>query len=104
MKITFTPVRSDARLALSRAGDRLTLNGEVFDFAPLPDGAVLPPDAIDSDWFPGPVTRVDGHLHVTLILPHGPDAPDATRFPAPLILAEDGPVTLPPHDATKDTP
>jgi hypothetical protein len=41
----------------------------------------------------------DGLLTVPVILPHGPDAPEARRFPAPLLVTADGPVALPPFDA-----
>ena len=95
MQITLSPVRSDETLALSRAGDVLILNGQVFDFGPLPDGATLPAEAIDSDWIVGPVSRIDGELHLTLRLPHGPNPSEAVAFPAPIHVAEDGPIALP---------
>jgi hypothetical protein len=95
MKITFSPVRRDEQLALHRAGDVLTINGEPFDFGPLPEGATLPLEAIDSDCFAGPVERIEGELHLTLVLPHGPRAPEGTRFPAPLVVTEDGLIDVP---------
>ncbi|WP_209428464.1 hypothetical protein [Pararhodobacter sp. SW119] len=94
MRIDLVPLRSDALLMLARAGDVLTINGEAFDFTPLPEGASLPAEAIDSDWFAGPVERIDGRLHLTLTLPHGPRAPEATRFPAALEIEDDGPVPV----------
>ena len=97
MHITFSPMRHDARLALARKGDALVVNGEVFDFAPLPEGASLPASAVASPWFAGPVTRIGGVLHLALILPHGVSAPEATRFPAPLVVRKDGPIALPPR-------
>jgi len=97
MKIRFTP-RRDTPLELSRSGDTLIIDGETFDFSPLADGATLPAEAIDSDWFTAPVERIDGVLHVTLTLPHGANAPDETRFPAPITLTGDGPVSLPPYE------
>ncbi|MGX0876212.1 hypothetical protein ACSSV4_000887 [Roseovarius sp. MBR-154] len=98
MQITLSPSRRDTALELSRNGDTLTINGETFDFSPLPDGASLPTEAIGSDWFAGPVERVGGVLRLTLILPHGANAPEATRFPAPITLTGDGPVSLPPYE------
>ena len=98
MKITFSPVRRDAELRCHRAGDVLTLNGEAFDFGPLPEGAHLPAEAIESDWFAGPVERIGGELHLVLYLPHGAHAPEATRFPAPVSMTADGLVPLPPYD------
>jgi len=96
--IKFSPVRRDEALELSCAGDALTLNGETVDLAPLPDGGTLPSEAIASPWFAGPVSRIAGDLHLTLILPHGSNAPHETRFPEPITVSVDGPVTLPIYD------
>jgi hypothetical protein len=102
MKLTFSPVRMDATLTASVAGDVLTLNGGALDFGPLPLGATLPRAAIPCDWIAGDVTRDDdGGLTVPLVLPHGAGAPPETLFPAP-IDAGDGDVTLPPHTAPED--
>ena len=95
MKINFSPMRRDEPLELHREGDVLTVNGEDFDFGPLPEGAMLPAEAMDSDWFSGPLERIEGKLHLVLTLPHGPQAPEATRFPAPLEVEADGPVEVP---------
>ncbi|MCJ7874811.1 hypothetical protein [Phaeobacter sp. J2-8] len=65
MQITFSPMRSDARLVLSRVGDVLTLNGEAFDFSQLPEGATLPRAAVASDWLGSDVTRRAGKLCLT---------------------------------------
>jgi hypothetical protein len=102
MTLTFSPVRTDDRLSVEVAGDVLTLNGAVLDFGPLPVGATLPRAAIDCGWIAGDVERDGaGVLTVPLVLPHGPDAPEATLFPVPLV-AGDGPVVLPPHGAAVD--
>lgn len=98
MQITFSPMRRDTPITVSRSGDTLTINGTAFDFSPLPEGATLPREAIASDWFAGPVERIDGVLHVALVLPHGAGAPHETLFPAPITLAGDGPVSLPPYE------
>ncbi|MDT8856420.1 hypothetical protein RNZ50_15610 [Paracoccaceae bacterium Fryx2] len=103
MHITLTPCRHDATLTLHRAGDTLTINGEAFDLAGIPEGATLPRAAVACAWLGSDITRTGGVLHLTLILPHGADAPHATRFPAPLLLTEDGPVALPAHDAPAET-
>lgn len=94
MHISFSPVRSDARLALSVNGDTLTINGEAFDFSGLPEGATLPQTAVTCDWLASDVERIDGEVSLTLILPHGPAAPAETLFPAPASVS-DGPVPLP---------
>ena len=102
MEITLSPVRNDDPLEVYRAGDTLTLNGVAFDFSALPDGATLPREAIESDWFAGPVERSGGGLHVRLVLPHGANAPQDTLFPHRLTLTGDGPVDLPPYEIEKD--
>ena len=98
MQITLTPQRRDDTLTLTRSGDVLTINGEAFDFTAIPEGCTLPRDAVACDWLAGNVTRSGGVLHLTLILPHGADAPQATLFPAALTLTGDGPVALPPYE------
>ncbi|MHC9235017.1 hypothetical protein ACX9MO_05170 [Pseudooceanicola sp. 502str34] len=99
MNITFSPVAGLPALTASKSGDALTLNGETFDFTALPNGATLPRDAISSPWVAGDVTRDgEGVLTVPLTLPHGPNAPEATRFPEPVTDAPDGPVALPAYD------
>lgn len=102
MHITLSPVRSDTPLSLERQGDRLVFNGDPLDLSPIPEGATLPAAATGCPWIVGEVTRMAGVLHLTLVLPHGPDAPPETLFPAPLLLSQDGPVALPPH--AKETP
>lgn len=102
MIINFSPVRMDEELLVDVEGDIIMVNGVEFDFSPLPEGATLPSDAINSDWFVNEVTRVDGQLIVTLKLPHGPNAPESTRFSQPFVVTEDGSVDIPIHDAPEE--
>jgi hypothetical protein len=88
-------MRCDERFDLIKSGDVLTVNGEAFDFGPLPEGATLPREAVTCDWLVSDVERIDGVIHLTLLLPHGPDAASEARFPVS-ILAADGPI---PHPA-----
>ncbi|KRV16794.1 hypothetical protein AN458_19570 [Pseudomonas aeruginosa] len=86
---------SDERLSLNRAGDVLAVNGQAFDFTPLPEGGELPAEAIGSEWFAGPVLRRAGQLELILRFPLADDASAAARFPEPLLIEADGPVELP---------
>lgn len=95
MQIKLSPQRRDDALTASKAGDVLTLNGAAFDFAQLPEGGTLPANAIDSEWIIGDVSRVNGELHLTLRLPHGPNPSQAVAFPAPLNITANGPIALP---------
>ena len=99
MIIHLTPVRMDATLTASVAGDTLTLNGTAYDFGPLAEGATLPREAVPCDWLASDITRQGGEIVLTLLLPHGASAPDAMLHPRPL-QAADGPVALPSAPAT----
>lgn len=95
MNITLSPQRRDDALVVIKQGDKLTINGVVFDFAPLPDGATLPGTAVNCEFILGDVERIDGDLHLNLLLPIGPDASEAARFPQPLINPTDGLLEFP---------
>lgn len=99
MEITLSPMRRDDTLTLSRAGDVLTVNGEDLDFSALGEGDILPASATGCEWLIGDITRTGGELVLTMILPHGADAPAATMFPDPITVTGDGPVTLPAYAA-----
>ena len=62
----------------------------------MPEGATLPRAAVGCAALAGDITRQGGALHLTLTLPHGPDAPEAALFPVP-VDAGLGPVDLPGH-------
>lgn len=98
MYLKFSPQRREEPLELSRTGDVLTINGTVFDFSDVADDEIRPSAAYESDWITQDVTRLNGVLHLTLILAHGSNAPQTTLFPEPITLSEDGPVTLPEYD------
>lgn len=95
MKINLSPqVRADSLIA-SKTGDTLTLNGAPYDFSVIPDGATLQAGATDCEHIVGEVERIDGVLHITLLLPISAEASEAARFPEPLIDPADGPLELP---------
>lgn len=96
MKINFSPVRSDIDVPEVKCSkDALTIDGELFDFAPVPEGATLPAEAIGSAWFIGPVQRIGGEIVLTLRLPHGPSPSEAVAFPDPISVTKAGVVKLP---------
>lgn len=97
MLISFSPQRRDDTLVVSKAGDVLTVNGEAFDFTSLPDGATLPAGEVPCEWIAGPVERIGGVIHLTLILPHGPNPSEEVAFPEPITVTADGPIAVP-HD------
>lgn len=105
MLINFSPRRMDIdNFLLDVEGDILYVNGEDFDFGPLNEGDSLPASAVDSPWFDGTITRTNGVIVLTVVLPHGANAPEERRFPQPINTAEDGPVELPPYDIVEEPP
>jgi hypothetical protein len=100
MRITLIPQRGlpgQSTPAVTKAGDKLTIVSEEFDFSSLPEGADLPGEAVPCQWIHDgyPVTRIDGEIHLTMLLWHGPNPETWQIDPAPLIDVPDGPVDLP---------
>lgn len=95
MKILFSPVRMDDQLSLTKSGDALFVNGEKFDFSNIPDGGLLPKEAIISDKLIYDVERINGEIEFTIILPISSAATEAQRFPEPIIQVTDGEIILP---------
>ncbi|KIQ05015.1 hypothetical protein RU07_02075 [Agrobacterium tumefaciens] len=95
MKINLSPSRRDDKLTVEKTGDRLRINGELFNFNPVPEGATIKASDIPCDWICGDVTRINGEIELTLILPHGANPSQAVAFPAALEDVQDGVVALP---------
>lgn len=95
MKIILSPQRRDDTVTYRKAGDTLSVDGEVFDFSRVEEGDVLPREAIESEWFAGDVTRVNSELQLTLILPNPWNYSQAQAFPVPITVTKNGPVELP---------
>jgi hypothetical protein len=95
MLIKFSPIRLDKKLeAVSVVGDALSINGQVFDFTPLPEGATLPAEAIASSYITEPVERINGEIVLTLLLPYSATSKHIDT-PLPIHITADGPVKLP---------
>lgn len=97
MKISFSPQYINAALSLEKSqGDRLRINGELFNFNPIPDGATIAEGQIPCEWIIGPVHRLDGQIHITfrLPIPMGCNEPWMC-FPEPLDVTDDGSIDLP---------
>lgn len=93
--INLSPQVNSAVFNLSKNGDVLTLNEEVYDFTALVEGATLPKEAINSDWIISDVSRNNGNIELSLLFPISSTASEAARFPVPLEVSVDGVVTLP---------
>lgn len=90
--------RDDAVPKIERvSGDRLRINGDLFNFNPLSDGDSVMAADIPCEWIEAGslVRKIDGVVHITLILPHGPTPEPFQAFPAPIFDPPEGPVDLP---------
>ena len=94
MKFTLSPRRMDAALEADVQNDVITLNGAVLDLGQIKDGDALPAEAIDTAWISGPITRSNGVLELSLVVPHGPNPPKETAFPGSVEVAS-GVVPMP---------
>lgn len=95
MKINFSSQVREETISITKTGDALTINDVAYDFAQLPENATLPATSVDCEYIVGDVTRVNGDIELTLLLPITPQASEAARFPAPITVTADGPITLP---------
>lgn len=95
MNINLSPVLMAKTLTLAKSGDTLIINGESFDFAPLPEGATLPYGSVASEWVFGDVSRISGELDITITLPLPDNYSQEQAFPVPLLNVPDGVVALP---------
>lgn len=95
MHIKLSPQRRDDQITVIKSGDTLSINGEDFDLSVIPEGAMLPANAISSEYFSGPVERIDGVLYLTLTLPHGANPQPHIAFTADIINPPDGEIELP---------
>ena len=103
MKISLSPQRRDDTLTVVKTGDRLRINGDLFNFNPVSEGATIKASDIPCDWICGDVTRINGEIELTLILPHGANPSEAVAFPVALENVQDGVVALP-FDPEPETP
>lgn len=99
MKVRFTPSRMDRHFSGTVDGDVITVNGQSLDFSPLQDGGELPAAAINAAWVADLVYRQGGEVYITLICPHGENAPDETRFPSGDYISVEGVIPFPAYDA-----
>lgn len=96
MRIILSPQRRDDTLELEKSsGNRLRINGELFNFNALNPGDIIPAGEVPCDFIVGEVEHKDGHVTLTLLLPHGPEPTKARAFPKPITVTADGPITLP---------
>lgn len=102
MQIRFSPIRHEHAISLGKSRDILIINEEAFDFTVIPEGATLPRVAVNSPWLASDVERINGQICLTILLPHGANASQATLFPTPISVEEDGLIQLPLYEDVTD--
>lgn len=89
MKIKLWPDLVDWPMAVSVAGDVITINGEDIDLSVIPEGYRLPGSAVGNKFFVEDeyVERLSGVLYLALRLPVDWNSPEKYRNPPePIIL------------------
>lgn len=103
MRIFFLPRRCDDALVLEKGiGNRIRINGELFNFDPLNNGDTIPGGAIPCDWIFGSVEKIDGEVWLSIVLPVGPNPSQAVAFPAPVTVTAEGPIAIPKDEDPAD--
>lgn len=95
MRLLLSPVNDPRILNITKTNDTLTINGESFDFSQLLEGATLPKEAVDCEFIISDVSRINGEIELTILLPHGANASHEARFPEPINMTSNGRVMLP---------
>ncbi|MBK6468796.1 MAG: hypothetical protein IPF96_19660 [Rhodobacter sp.] len=96
MLIHLVPVRMDAPLEARLDREVLVLNGRKVDLSGVPEGASVAAGGFGCRYLVGEIAREGGEIVLSLLLPHAADAPEKTRFPAPLWRKRPGVLPLPP--------
>lgn len=114
MRVSFSPMRTDDFLVVVKTGEAFRINGRLFDFSALPDGAhisagAIRVDGVVSPWFSKNVSRRGGQLDITFVTPNGPQPEQHIAFPEAVTDPPDGRLTIPtdipaPEDQTEDIP
>jgi hypothetical protein len=96
--INFSPVRSDApELVVEWNDPILTVNDTPFDMSLLEDGDTAEHEVLKQ------ASRTGDDYTVTVSLPHGPNAPEETRLPAPILVTSNGVVPVPVYNSPEPT-
>lgn len=96
--ITLAPQVCEAgALSVSVEGDAITVNGDTLDLSGLVEGEPLDLYEVGYPWIADNIRRVGEVIHISLLFPLRFGASEAARFPAPIEVATDGPVAVPPN-------
>ena len=91
--INFSPVnKPDTNLTIEWNDPVITVYGVDYDLSLLADGDSAEHDILKTS------SRSGNDYEITVILPHGSNAPQSTRFPAPVEITTDGTVSIPVYD------
>jgi hypothetical protein len=95
MIIKLVPQIRNDTLQVTKVGNTLVVNGEIFDFSLMTEGATLPRSAIRAEWFVGDVDMEQGELVLTMLLPIPWNYSPEQALPSDLVDVPDGAVALP---------
>lgn len=94
IEIIFKPqqsIESNEQTVASWYDPVLTIDGIEYDLSEMPDGATATHPVIRS------VERSGSDYVVTILINFGTNAPQATRYPLPVTMVDNGNVPIPPY-------
>lgn len=94
IELTLTPVRSDAKLTVSKKQDTLTVNGTDYDFSELPDGTDLMPEALEGTGI-AHAGRVGDTVYITIGYPYPADTAESKLVVKVVPGKQGGAIALP---------
>ena len=89
-KLSYSPQYGTSNITISKQAETLTINGESFDFSALEDGSEIDTEC---SHIVGTVKRLNGDIHITILLPHGVNSYFAPTEPQE--VTADGDIALP---------
>jgi hypothetical protein len=104
MIINLSPVNGLPPLVVVKTGDVIVINDVRFDFSFVKEGDRLPSSAVETSWLAigSDVSRTNGSLELTLVMPVPSNANEAQSFPVPLGNVPDGVIKWPDSDPDED--
>lgn len=95
--INWSPQRNDkGQTELKWFNPILFINGIEYDLSEIPDGATIEHDTIFK------AERISDDYEITIILNHGSNAPETTRFPITAEITENGNIDVPLYNIVEE--
>lgn len=95
MRIKLSPQRRDDTLSISKVGNALVINSEVYDFSVMKNGDRLPASAVKCEYIVGEISFNNDELEIEIILPLPENYTYEQAYPKDIYFNGDGKIPLP---------